>query len=182
MPDVAYSDEIEVMEAIRDRLRYKMPDTMTPKTCFICAEPVPDLQPSGDLTLTIFNAGTQYVEGTYMGAGANALDNELTVMLTLIVRCGLDTPPKTEDALVHDQRGLLRLRKQILKALLVSDSQSCEGYRDQWVMLVNENQVLRERGPIPRGWSAPQYEMIESRLYISSSLTLTMNFDQGFDA
>ena len=86
MPEVAYSDAIEIMVAIRDRLRSKMPDSMTPKTCFICAEPVPSIQPSGDITVTIFNAGDTYDEGTYMGAGPNALDDTLTIMLTLIIR------------------------------------------------------------------------------------------------
>lgn len=176
--DVSYADEIDVMLAIRARLRQKLPVLCTPKTCFICAEPVPSIMPSGDFTLTIFNAGTRYIEGTYMGAGPNALDNELTVMLTAIVRCALDTPPKSEDILLHDQRGLLRHRKTILNALLVSDEERCEGHKDQWVMLINQQQVLRERGPIPRGWSAPVYDKVGSQFYLTSSLTITLNFDQ----
>jgi len=176
--EVSYADEVDVMIALRDRLRNKLPTLCTTKTCFICAEPVPAMLPAGNFALTIFNAGTRYVEGTFMGAGPNALDNELTIMLTLIIRCALDAPPKSEEILLHEQRGMLHHRRAILDALLVSDSEDCEGYKDQWVMLINGNQVLRERGPIPRGWSAPQYDRIGEQLYATSSLTLTLNFDQ----
>ena len=177
---VSYADELEITVAIRDRLRTALPDICTPKTCFICAEPVPAMLPSGDLTITVFNAGTRYVEGTYMGAAANALDNELTIMLTLIVRCATDTPPKSEDILVNDHRGLLSYRKAILQAMLLSDTRNCEGHRDQWVTQIDDNEVFRDGGPIPRGWSAPQYDRIGEQLYLTSSLTLTMNFDQDF--
>jgi hypothetical protein len=175
---VSYCDELDVCLAIRDRLRECMPGLLTSKTCFIAAEPVPRILPSGDITVTIFNAGTQYDENTYMGAGGNALDNGLTIMVTLIVRCGSDSPPKSETALIDQQRGLLSYRRPILNALLVSDTQHCEGNKDQWVMMIKGNQVLRERGPIPRGWNAPQYDRIGNELYISSTLTLSMNFDQ----
>jgi len=175
---VSYADELDVMVAIRDRLHTKLPTLFSTKTCFICAEPVPPTLPSGDLTLTIFNAGTRYTEGTFMGAGPNALDNELTIMLTLIVRCASDTPPKSEDVLINAQRGMLQYRKQILNALLVSDEQYCEGLKDQWVATIDDNEVFRDGGPIPRGWSAPQYDSVGSQLYLTSSLTLTMNFDQ----
>jgi hypothetical protein len=37
---------------------------------------------------------------------------------------------------------------------------------------------LRDGGPIPRGWSSPQYERIGEQLYLASSLTLALNFDQ----
>jgi hypothetical protein len=175
---VSYADELEIMVAIRDRLRTNLPTIFSEKTCFLCAEPVPPMLPSGDLTLTIFNAGTQYVEGTYMGAGPNALDNQLTIMLTLIVRCATDTPPKSEDILVNQHRGLLQYRRQILNALLVSDTQFCEGYKDQWVPTIDGNEVMRDGGLIPRGWSSPQYDRLGSQLYLASSLTLTLNFDQ----
>lgn len=174
---VTYADEIEIMAAIRNRLRATH-EELTTKTCFLCDTPIPTIIPDGQLCVTISNAGTRYDESTYMGAGANALDNELTVMVTVIKRCVLDSPPKTEDALLHETRGILRYRRTILKALLVSDDWYCEGHKDQWVLEVDQHQVLRERGPIPRGWTAPRYERIGDHSYLSTALTLTLNFDQ----
>ena len=91
----------------------------------------------------------------------------------------LDTPAKTEDALIHRTSGLLPYRKDILNALLVSDSQSCEGYKDQWVLEVEGYAVLRERGPIPRGWTAPKYEVVNDHTYLCTTLTVYGNFDQN---
>jgi len=174
---VAYSDEIDIMEAVRARLRSKHVE-FTAKTCFLSDTPIPPVMPFSDFAVTIVNGGTSYDENTYMGAGPNALDNQLTLLITIIKLCALDTPGRTEDALIHHSRGILPYRKTILNALLVSDDQYCEGHKDQWVMEVDDYQVLRERGPIPRGWTPPRYEVMNDRTYLTTTLTLTMNFDQ----
>jgi hypothetical protein len=176
---VAYSTEIEILEAIRDRLRDKRPE-FTEKTCFISDTPIPDIIPFGDLGVTICDGGSQYVEGTYMGAGPNALDTESTILITILQQCALDTPGRTEQALVNHSKGVLPWRKIILNALLVSDDQNCEGHRDQWVTEVDGYDILREGGPIPRGWSPPRYERLADRTYLTTTLTLTVNYDQEF--
>ena len=176
---VATTTEIEILVAIRDRLRAKRPE-FTDKTCFISDTPIPETIAFGNLGVTICDGGSQYVENTYMGAGPNALDTESTIFITILQQCALDTPGRTEQALINDTQGVLRWRKVILDALLVSDTQDCEGYKDQWVMTVDDYQVLRERGPIPRGWSPPRYERQNDRTYLTTTLTLTLNYDQEF--
>lgn len=176
---VAYSDYIDVLLAIRTRLRYGIPE-FTEKTCFICDTPIPPMIPSGELACTICDGGVQYDENTYMGAAGNALDNGMTVLVTILERCALDTPTRTEVALTDDLRGILRWRRPVLTCLLVDDDQDCEGYKDQWTMLDEDgNYILRERGLIPRGWSPASYQTFPGdRTFLSMTLSLTANFDQ----
>ena len=174
---VSYADETDVLIALRDRLRQSHSE-FTEKVCFLCDTTFPPSIPAGRLCITIVDGTTTYDESTYMGAGANALDAGMTVFITVINRCALDTVPKTEDAVIHERSGLLRYRRLILKPLLLSDSQYCEGHKDQWVMKIGGKEVLREGGPIPKSWSPPRFEKLNDRTFLSTTLTLTLNFDQ----
>jgi hypothetical protein len=175
---VAYTDEIEIMTAIRDRLRAKHHE-FTQKTCFLSDTPIPAVMAFSDVGVTICNGGSQYDEGTWMGAGPNAVATQTTILITVLRRCALDTPGKTEDALSHASKSILAYRKIILSALLTSDGDFCDGFRWQWVMMVDGNTVLIDGGPVPRGWSPPRYEIQGDHTYLVTTLTLTVGFDQS---
>lgn len=172
-----YADETLVLTAVRDRLRLKV-DGLSSSTCFICDTPVPDVLPPQVPICTICIGDAYYDEGTFMGAGPNALCEQSTIILTLLNRCVLDPPPKSEDALIHASRGLLSLKRAVLSAVLLSDSQHCEGRADQWVPDTENGYFLVERGFIPRGWSAPRYADRGGHQYLGTSLTLSFSFDQ----
>jgi hypothetical protein len=172
-----YADDILVLTAVRDRLRLKV-DGLSSSTCFICDTPVPDVLPPQVPICTICLGDENYDEATFNGAGPNALCALSAIFVTLISRCTLDPPPKAEDALIHTARGLLPLKRAVLSAVLLSDSQHCEGYADQWVPSTEGGDFLVERGFIPRGWSAPRYVDRGGHQYLGTSLTLSFSFDQ----
>ena len=172
-----YGAELFVLTAIRDRLRLKV-EGFTSSTCFLCDTPVPDVLPSQVPICTICLGDVSYDEATFMGAGPNALCEQSVIIVTVLNRCVLDPPPKAEEALIHATRGLLSLKKPILAALLVSDDQSCEGHKDQWVPDSENGYYLVERGFIPRGWTAPRYVKRGDHQYLGTSLTLSFSFDQ----
>ena len=172
-----YGQELYVLTAVRDRLRLKV-EGFSSSSCFLCDTPVPDVLPSQVPICTICLGDAHYDEATYNGAGPNALAEYSTVIITVLHRCVLDPPPKAEEALIHSTRGLLSLKKPILNALLVSDDQHCEGYKDLWVPETENGYYLIERGFIPRGWSAPKYVKRSDHQYLGMSLTLSFGFDQ----
>ena len=172
-----YGAEEFVLSHVEHRLITKVTE-LSAANCFICDTPVPDVLPSQSPIVTICLGDSQYDEATYMGAGPNALCEQSTVIITVLNRVVLDPPPKAREALMHTARGLLVFKRPILSALLLSDTQSCEGYADQFAPSGADGHFLVERGFIPRGWSAPRYVRRDDHQYLGMSLSLSFSFDQ----
>lgn len=172
-----YADETIVLVAIRDRLRLKV-NGMSSSTCFICDIPVPDVLPSQAPICTICLGDSHYPEGDFFGGGPNVLNVQSTAIVTLITRCVLDSPAKTEEAMIHATRGILPLKRAVLSALILDDDVHCEGHARNWTPATDNGYYLVERGFIPRGWSAPRYVKRGDHQYLGMSLTLSFSFDQ----
>jgi hypothetical protein len=172
-----YGAEEFVLSHVEHRLITKV-DGLAAANCFICDTPVPDVLPPTSPIVTICLGDSNYDEATYLGAGPNALCEHSMVIITVLNRVVLDPPPKAREALMHTARGLLVYKRPILSALLLSDSQSCEGYADQFVPSGADGLFLIERGFIPRGWSAPRYVRRDDHQYLGMSLSLAFSFDQ----
>jgi len=174
-----YANEEWLLVHVRDRIRLKIPE-FTSSTCFICDIPVPDVLPPTPTICTVCLGDSQYDEPTFMGAAGLGLCEHGILYVTLINACALDSVPKTEDAMIHHTRGLLRLKRPLLNALLVTDGTSwnCTEYKDQWVPEVDGLHYLVERGLIPRGWTSPRYAERSGKVYLAASLTLSYSFDQ----
>jgi len=172
-----YGAEEFVLSHVEHRLITKVPD-LSAANCFICDTPVPDVLPSQSPVVTICLGDSHYDEATYMGAGPNALNEQSSLIITVLNRVVLDPPPKAREALMHTARGLLALKRPILSAVLLSDTQSCEGYADQFVPDGTAGYFLIERGFIPRGWSAPRFVKRDDHQYLGMSLSLSFSFDQ----
>lgn len=172
-----YGAEEFVLSHVEHRLITKV-DGLAAANCFICDTPVPDVLPPTSPIVTICLGDSNYDEATYLGAGPNALCEHSMVIITVLNRVVLDPPPKAREALMHTARGLLVYKRPILSALLLSDSQSCEGYADQFVPSGADGPFLIERGFVPRGWSAPRYVRRDDHQYLGMSLSLAFSFDQ----
>ena len=172
-----YGAEEIVLSHVEHRLITKVSE-LSAANCFICDTPVPDVLPAQSPIVTICLGDSHYDEGTYLGAGPNALNEQSTVIITVLNRVVLDPPPKAREALMHTARGLLAFKRPILSALLLSDTQSCEGYADQFVPDGTAGHFLVERGFIPRGWSAPRFVKRDDHQYLGMSLSLSFSFDQ----
>lgn len=172
-----YGAEEFVLSHVEHRLIAKVPD-LSAANCFICDVEIPPVLPPQVPIVTICLGPSRYDEATYMGAGPNALCEESSVVITVINRLVFDPPPKARESMMHAARGLLALKRPILSALLLSDTQSCEGYADQFVPDGTAGHFLVERGFIPRGWSAPAALKQGDHQYLAMSLRLSFSFDQ----
>jgi hypothetical protein len=172
------ADEWDLLDAILRRLKDRV-DWANDGTAFLSDEPIPLQIPPGNRVLTVCLGAGQYDQPTYLGAGPNGLAEQVTVLVTIINQCALDSPPQFNAALLHQGRGLLKPHKaDVLRALLVSDSQHCEGHVDMWVPTLEGEHFLRERGLIPRNWSAPQVIQADVS-YLVTTLELLAAFDQS---
>jgi hypothetical protein len=174
-----YAIDEWILVHVRDRLRLKVPE-FTSTTCFICDIPVPDVLPSISPICTVCLGDSQYDEGTFMGSGPTNLCTHGSLIVTVLNQTLLDSVPKTEEAMIHHTRGLLRLKKPVLSALLVTDDDgwNCEASKDQWVPTIEGEHYLVERGFIPRGWSQPRFADRGGKIYLGTSLTLSFSYDQ----
>ena len=173
------ANEIDLLIAIRDRLRQEGKPEFDSATCFLSDEPLPAVFPSKEPICTVCLSDQRYDTATYAGAGPNALCEAVPILITLLNRCVLDAPPRAEQALIHDSRGLLKLRRRVLQALLLSSTQECASHGDLWIPLnVDGDQFLVERGLIPQGCTSPRYMVQGDRSFLGVTITLIAQFDQ----
>lgn len=173
-----YGKDLWLLQQITDRIIQKA--GYSKSSCFICDIEVPDLLPATVPICTVCLGPEQYDEGTFNGAGPNALAMYGTILITVIQSCLLDSVPKTTDALVHSLRGLLPLKQPIMRALFLTDTEGwqCEGHRDVWVPEIDGQSYLIERGLVPRGWSRPAYADRNGKQYLATTLTVQFGLDQ----
>lgn len=150
--------EIELLEAVRTRLRDKL-NWCTESTCFCADEAIPSVIPSAEPIVTVVLDDTGFDEALWSGGGPMQLGSQVNVLVTILTRCVLDSPPKADVRLLDDARGIIAYRNQVLAALLVSDD-SCETFRSPWDPLIEDGAIqsrfLRDYGLTPARSTGPR--------------------------
>lgn len=121
MPRIS-TNQADVLEAVAARLREAIPEPQfTESTCFISIWPVPPEFPPHETWITVAPAGGQFDEGMHDGGGAEVTSEVTSVAVTVFTRCHLDDVSHSARILTEYTRGLLRLKREILRALSAHD-------------------------------------------------------------
>jgi hypothetical protein len=158
--------QIEILEAIVDRLRTKIPE-FTEGTCFVSLLPIPVPAPAGDLGAIVSPGGGSFdtemeVLGPHDPADTTVVE-DATFNITLYTRIQTDQVGRSDDIVQSRGLGLLEMKRRVLRALLVD-----------WEPEKGSNQLLRDMlHPVSAG--DPDYD--ETARWGSMSLTFGTLFD-----
>lgn len=111
----------EVLERFVARLRDQL--NLGPSHCFIVSDPALRVPPpvGGEYFVTVAGGAGQFDDGMQDGGGAEQLMETWTVTVTVYTRVKLDQSGHDDKLLVDTNRGLLRLKRPVLKALVGHD-------------------------------------------------------------
>lgn len=123
MQQSAITDQVEVFEAILDRLRDQIPEFNKPNTCFIVADPEQFLpEERQTLCLTVAPHAGDFDAEAFTGGGDDVVLERSGFTVTVWSRIKLDRPDEQTIAVKDTQRGLFPLKQKILRAILVDDT------------------------------------------------------------
>lgn len=109
-----------VLDAVVARLISQIPD-FNAANCFISAVPSPELQNAHNLFCTVWVTEGKFDESIIEGAGQEACAENAGVLVTVSNKVKLDQKHHHKMILEEASRGLLVLKRLILKALVVHD-------------------------------------------------------------
>lgn len=156
----ADSEQAEVLAALVKLLIDKIPALST-KSCFLTVLPVPPHLPSDNLMVTVSPNGGTFPEEFTAGGGEFQCTEDTSAIITILSRFQANRPGH-EQALLSDQaRGMLRMKKLILKAVTGKNLTST----------VDANLVLRNL-MAPRQSSTPEYVGDEQLAQIGITVSL----------
>lgn len=116
MPVVA-TDQIAVLNAVVARLIAQV-SGLNASTCFISDSPEPPAASQNNLFVTVAPVGSRFDEEAQVGAGAAELIEYAGVSVTIWSDMKLDRNEQAKYLLTDASRGLLAVKKAILKALV----------------------------------------------------------------
>jgi len=168
-----YATQMEVLEAIRDRLIEAVP-AYTPGNCFILDQPIPVELPIGREACTISPGTGQFVENMFAGSGFNTLTENATTVVTPMVRQVRDKPREAMVALLSQEDGLLQRKWDILRALLEADYDLSiyDQQLDMTRWLLREQLSIRYADP-------PGFTQVGQYQFMGMSMTFNTPFDWG---
>ncbi|MBX3422201.1 MAG: hypothetical protein KF752_11660 [Pirellulaceae bacterium] len=139
-----FTDESEILTAIRDRMRQYCPGCQEPRHCFISDQAIPDdsIWPTGGHFVTIAVGAGTVDQSLYSGGGHHTLNEDLQVIVTPFVQMNLDRIPSGEQRLLHQHRGLSAWKKNILSVLLLNDPHNQADPR-HWEPAIGQRPLLR---------------------------------------
>lgn len=111
-------DQSVVLERIVDRLRSAL--DLTERQCFIALSPqhLPKMPKGGEYFVAVSGGGGQFVEGEQVPGN---ITEQWSVYVTAYSRIQLDSTDHADSLLMDDGRGLLKMKKRILAALVGQD-------------------------------------------------------------
>ncbi len=115
--------QADILQHILARLRVKIPE-FTDANSFLCDQIIPAQWPDGLLCCTLSVPEGRFPEPFSAGGGVSTLCENMTVDVTLFVRCSLDGPPDCDAALVGPEGLWSRWKPDVLRALLLEGSSS----------------------------------------------------------
>lgn len=127
-------DQEIVLQAIVERLLLKI-ERLSPETCYLSIFPVPPIQPTSDIVVTVAPAEGRFDDSLIAGGGSEQELEQSNVLVTIISRVQLDQSARSLSFLTDVSRGVLTLKKQILKALKPEDELFYQGKRILWNQL-----------------------------------------------
>lgn len=107
----------DILLSIRDRLIDQL-EWCTDQTCFLSDQPTPETSPSGAPFCTVSMGDGQFPHEFFTGGGADTCTEVASVIVTAINRVKLDRPRRVDRRLLEPDRGLVLLKRDILRALL----------------------------------------------------------------
>ncbi len=125
MNNSAFTTEDAVLEAIVARLRSRITEFRNENTCFVSLDPEPEEEQRQNIFATVSPAdGAHYDQAQFIGAGNDGVREISGFTVTVFSGMKLDRPDEQRQLLLHEQRGLLKLKRDILRALLRNDDGS----------------------------------------------------------
>lgn len=106
-----------VLSAVVTRLHAQVSELGNESVCFVSDYPYPPPNVASDLFATVSPVDGQFDEDIQVGAGNNSLIEYAGIVVTVFSRMKLDRAGKTESLLQDADRGLLPIKRKILKAL-----------------------------------------------------------------
>ena len=109
--------QVAVLQALVALLRTTL--TLNDRQCYEAPEPAvpPTDPPGGDYVLTVAPADGRFDEAEQAGGGAAEVREEASVVVTICVHVDLDTADHLTRALYDAKRGLLSIKRLVLKTL-----------------------------------------------------------------
>lgn len=160
------ADQVTVLQAVVDRLIAAVATTpaLNDSTCFLSIEPDPPVMLPSNLFLTVAPNEGQFDPGLHDGGGIDQTTEEAGVVVSIFNRIHLDRGGRDGKLMSESARGLLTLKRLVLKAL--------SGYD----LSVSGNPLLRNL-MAPLKCSAPRRIDEEGRLIGAISLYFSTDFD-----
>jgi hypothetical protein len=113
------TNQATVLQAVVDRLIASVvtDPKLTDETCFASLFPVPPLLLPSNLFLTVAPIEGQFEPGLHEGGGIYQTSEEAGVVVTVFTRMLLDRGGRSVKVLTESTRGLLVVKRLVLKAL-----------------------------------------------------------------
>ena len=114
---VCPTDQVTVLDAVVARLRASLSEFADPTTCFVSDTPWPSVEVNDNLFCTVAPMSGQFDGELPIGAGQQGIVESSMVQVTVWSRLMLDRLERADIQFSDDPRGLLSLKKRVLKAL-----------------------------------------------------------------
>lgn len=121
MQNSAFTNQDIVLSKVVDRLRSQIVEFNAKNTCFVSLDPEPEEEQRQSIFATVSPIDGEYDQGTFDGAGRHGVLERSGFTVTVFSLVKLDRPDEQFQALQHESRGLLILKKKVLQAILVGD-------------------------------------------------------------
>lgn len=141
------TDQATVLQAVVDRLIARLTAfSLTTSTCFISAEPeILEPNSSANLFITVCAMDGQFAQDELTGAGEALCIENAGVIITPHTAVKLDRVEHVTNSLMVAGRGLLVLKKAILKAMKTSDRLQDSSNNELLVNLMHPLHGMRPR-------------------------------------
>ena len=162
-----FANEADIVELFADRLADKVPG-VTAETVLITTDQFPNRYPTGDLFLTVAEAGGQFNDALFAGGGHEQVSENISLVVSIFASSHLDRSDEARAALLAEDKGIIRNHKRdVLRALLVS-----------WEPETGGNLQSRSM-PAPSSSTPPQYIQPEDggKVFIMVALTFAVVYD-----
>lgn len=158
--DVTYN---EMIEAILRRLRTEL--GLNERTCYETLHPTAvSIPPGGEFFVSVSPGDGEFPEGHQIGGAENQCTEDGTIVVTMFSRMQLDGADYAPSMLRDESKGLMEIKRLVLKALVGWDATTAD----------DESTFLRQLITVLSS-TAPMYD--EKNGYGFLSLTFRAGFD-----
>ena len=166
MPTRNDSEQADILVAVKARLQDQIPE-LGELNCFVSILPDGDpYRPADNLFVTVAPTGGTF-EGI-AGGGARQCTENTGVLVTIFSRFRAQRQERDEDALVDEVRGILRMKRAILRALAGHD-------------LYVSTDPLQPAAPALRAYLAPTESSPPDPTGDREMVMVSLRFDVTFD-